>query len=406
MNPRHALIIAGEASGDRLGAELVRALSRAGDWRFWGAGGPCLAAAGVELAFDLTAHAVVGVWEVAKHYPKLRAGFRRLLRLARDRQPDLVILVDYPGFNLRFAAALKQSIRSRSGPFLNWRPRVAYFVSPQLWAWHGSRVRQIARDVDLMLCIFPFEPAWYAARAPGLAVQFVGHPLVDRYASAPLAPGASGSPPAPAAAGARKLPDPSADHAVERVLMLPGSREREIDKHLSVLLPAAARLSARTAIELEMVLPNERLAEMARARTPSELQIRILAGGLESALARADIAIASSGTVTMECAFFGVPAVVIYRTSASTYWLGKRFIRVRHLAMPNLLAGERVYPELIQRAATPDAIAREAIALLDDPSRRQAIRQGLARVIEALGPPGACQRAAQAIQSLFPAPTG
>ncbi|HOX02456.1 MAG TPA: lipid-A-disaccharide synthase [Candidatus Paceibacterota bacterium] len=402
MNPRHALIIAGEASGDRLGAELVCALSGAGDWRFWGAGGACLAAAGVELAFDLTAHAVVGLWEVVKHYPELRARFQRLLRLARDRQPDLVILVDYPGFNLRFAAALKQAVRSRSGPFLNWRPRIAYFVSPQLWAWHGSRVRQIARDVDLMLCIFPFEPAWYAARAPDLAVQFVGHPLVDRYGSASKAPGASGARPAPAGAGARTRPDPSAGHAVERVLMLPGSREREIDRHLPVLLPAAARLSARASIELEMVLPNERLAEMARARTPPGLRIRILTGGLESALARADIAIASSGTVTMECAFFGVPAVVIYRTSASTYWLGKRFIRVPYLAMPNLLAGERVYPELIQRAATPEAIAREAGALLDDTSRRQAIRQRLAGVIEALGPPGACQRAAQAIQSLFP----
>ena len=184
------MMIAGEASGDMLCAELIRALRELSRARgepdpleFFGAGGAELAGAGAQIDLDLTAHAVVGLWEVIRNYGKFRKFFRQLLRLAIARQPEAIILIDYPGFNLRFASAIRRYTRERAGPFHNWRPKLIYYVSPQFWAWHESRVKKMAEDIDLLLSIFPFEPAWYQARAPGLAVEFVGHPVIDRYVS-------------------------------------------------------------------------------------------------------------------------------------------------------------------------------------------------------------------------------
>jgi lipid-A-disaccharide synthase len=361
------MLIAGEASGDTLGAELVEALKAecgGQDFEFIGAGGPKMAGAGVQLAFDLSAHAVVGIWEVLKNYGKFKAFFNELLALAAERKPDFVILIDYPGFNLRFAKALRASAR--------WKPRIIYYVSPQIWAWHESRVHQIARDIDLMLAIFPFEKSWYAARKPDFKVEFVGHPLIERHA--------------------RQAPPPSAERTL---LLLPGSRVRELRQHLPPMLAAARRIGG----EIEMVLPDERLREL--AGTLGDLSgIRVQIGGLAEALARARVAIASSGTVTMECACFGVPTVVIYKTSWSTHFLGRRFIRVKYLAMPNLLADTELYPELIQNAATAGNIAAAAENLLHNEPRRAAIKAQLRAVISSLGGPGASLRAARAILSL------
>ena len=383
------MLIAGESSGDTLAAELVKALrasALAGGTPappvFFGAGGPRMAAAGVELAMDLTRHAVVGIWEVLRHYRQFKAIFERLLRLANERQPDLIILVDYPGFNLRFARAIKSRVRARAGTFNNWSPKIVEYVSPQLWAWHESRVHQVARDVDLMLTIFPFEPAWYAARAPQLRVEFVGHPLIDRYAGG--GPAKAGNPPA----------------GTSRVLLLPGSRKREIHKHLPLMIEAARQMRARQPLELRLVLAHETLAPVARHWLAAMPGLSIQVGQLDQALREADVVLAASGTVTMECAFFGVPTVVLYRTSWSTYLLARRLIKVRHIAMPNLLANETTYPEFIQSAATPENLARAALDLLNNRERRALIQTKLAAVIASLGPPGASQRAARAIDAL------
>ena len=375
---RSFMIIAGEASGDTLGAELVKALRAepgATELRFFGAGGPKLAAAGMELELDLAAHAVVGIVEVLKNYSKFKGFFDRLLEVAFERRPDYVILIDYPGFNLRFAKALKKRVRKSGG----WNPKVIYYVSPQIWAWHESRIEQIARDVDLMLAIFPFEKGWYAARKPQFKVEFVGHPLVDRYAT--------------------EKANVSAKGADDTLLLLPGSRVRELRKHLAVMVEAARRLATEQQVRLRMVLPNASLAELARGicdLTGVEVQI----GELAPALASATAAIAASGTVTMECAYFGVPTVVIYRTSWSTYVLGRRFIRVKYLAMPNLLADQVVYPELIQNDANAENIYMAAKELLNNEERRRVIKTQLQRVIASLGEPGASTRAARAILSL------
>src|ERR1044072_932759 len=223
------MIIAGEASGDTLGAELVKALRRTPNCaraEFFGAGGPKLAVAGVDLAFDLAAHAVVGIWEVVKNYGKFKTFFEQLLKVALERKPDAVILIDYPGFNLRFVRALRERCADTG-----WRPKIVYYVSPQIWAWHESRVHQIARDVDLMLAIFPFEKDWYRERAPNFRVEFVGHPLIDRYAGHKFDGGGR-----------------------DEVLLLPGSRVRELKKHLPVMIDAALQMRGAEKFLCRMVL--------------------------------------------------------------------------------------------------------------------------------------------------------
>jgi lipid-A-disaccharide synthase len=369
------LIIAGEASGDTLGAELVKALRRIPECEraeFFGAGGPKLAAAGVELAFDLAAHAVVGIWEVLKNYGKFKGFFEHLLKLALERKPDAVILIDYPGFNLRFVKAL----RERSAG-TGWRPKIVYYVSPQIWAWHESRVHQIARDVDLMLAIFPFEKSWYAERVPDFRVEFVGHPLVDRFATQTFA-----------------------SDKRDEVLLLPGSRVRELKKHLPVMIDAIREMRRSEDFKCRMVLPSESLRDLASNLAPLE-GIDVQVGGLAEALTKARVAIASSGTVTMECAYFRVPTVVLYRTSWSTHALGRRFIKVKYLAMPNLLAGEQIYPEFIQDQATGPNLAAAALDLMRNEKRRGAIQAKLDSVIRSLGEPGASDRAARAIVQLL-----
>ena len=373
------MLIAGEASGDTLGAELVKALrgEPGGEkFHFFGAGGPKLAAAGAKLSFDLTAHAVVGIVEVLKNYGKFKSFFNQLLTLAIEKKPDYVILIDYPGFNLRFAKALKKIVRADAG---TWSPKIVFYVSPQIWAWHESRIHQIARDIDLMLAIFPFEKKWYADRKPNFKVEFVGHPLVDRYALEKER-----------LAAVQKEPT---------LLLLPGSRVREIRKHLPVMLEAARRITAEQKIRLRVVLPSASMQNLARS-VADLFGVAVQTGELATALASATVAIAASGTVTMECAYFNVPTVVIYKTSLSTYLLGRQFIKVKYLAMPNLLADETIYPELIQSEANAEKIYAAAKDLLNSQERRNVIKSHLRKVIASLGEPGASYRAARAILGL------
>lgn len=374
---RKFMFLAGEASGDTLGAELIQALARragAGGHRYFGAGGQRMAAAGLEVKLDLAPHAVVGIWEVLKNYGKFKGFFDQMLELALAERPDDLILIDYPGFNLRFAKALRKAAEGAGG----WRPRITYYVSPQIWAWHESRVHQIARDIDLMLSIFPFEKAWYAERKPNFSVEYVGHPLTDRFRDRP-----------PAGA-------PAANH----LTLLPGSRQKELRKHIPPMVEAAQILRGRLGATFTMVVPDAAAADAARSLLGPEVEIGIQIGGLPDALEASAAAIASSGTVTMECAWFRVPTVVLYKTSWSTHWLGRRFIKVKHLAMPNLLAGRSVYPELIQGEATPENLAREAAVFISDPARAAAVRRELDGVVASLGPPGASDRAAEAILGL------
>src|ERR1022692_29315 len=413
------MLIAGEASGDLLAAELVSAL-RAKVLKaegqpthdvqplrtelapkFFGAGGPKMSAAGVELAFDLTQHSTIGISEVFKKYLQFRRLFHQLLKLAIEQQPDAIIGVDYGGFNLRFGHAIKQYVRQHRSEFVPWNPKIVQFVSPQVWASRPDRAYQLERDYDLLLSIFPFEKDWYARRVPKLRVEFVGHPMVGRFKKAE--------------SGKQRAEAPTVS---PKVLLLPGSREDEVRRHLPLVYYVAVRLNQQFPnLQITMVLPTEKLKKMADTYnlfgigfqvlsqdtkiTPSLLSLKTQVGGLTSALAEADLAITKSGTITMECALFGVPAVVFYKTSWPNYFIGKQIVSVKYLAMPNLLAGREIFPEFIQHAATPENISRAALDLLKNPSRRQEIQTQLEKIVSSLGEPGASQRAAEAVMRLL-----
>jgi lipid-A-disaccharide synthase len=386
MLRKRLMVIAGEPSGDALAAELVtdlRALlnERACETEFFGAGGPRMKDAGVDLAFDLTAHAVVGLVEVLKNLRNFRRLFHSLLDIAAKRRPDLVICVDFSGFNRRFATALRQA----AGRVPGWSPKIVQYVSPQVWASREGRVHKVRHAYDLLLAIFPFEPGWYAQRVPDFRVQFVGHPILDRYDSWREAIAAR----------------PIAAKTPPRVLLLPGSRSGELKRHLPVMLAAARQINATCPAHFQMVLPNDPLLARARSSLPESPSVIIQSHGLPEALLQADLAIASTGTVTMECAFFKVPTVALYKTSWSTYQIAKRIIKVKYLAMPNLLADEPIFPEFVQGQAHADNLAREALSLLRAQPRREAIHKKLGAIIESLGAPGGKKRAARAVADLL-----
>ena len=403
MRPKTFMVIAGEASGDILAAELVRALPSAlaeretlftTDYqplranlqpRFFGAGGAAMAAAGVHLAFDLTAHSVLGLSDVLKDFAKFRRLFNQLYEMALERQPDAVICVDFSGFNRRFAHAIKGYVQHHRGWFHPWAPKLIQYVSPQVWASRADRAYQVARDYDLLLSIFPFEKDWYAKRVPQLKVEFVGHPIFDRYANPPRSSECVAS-----------CHSPSGPF----VVLLPGSRAGELVRHLPVMLGAFDKMRASIPnLRALIVLSNENLLRQART-APMPTGVGIRSGGLSEALGEADLAIASTGTVTVEGAFFGVPTVALYKTSWTNYQIGKRLVRVKYLAMPNLLAEEEIFPEFVQNAATEDNIAQAALELLGNETRRQQIKAKLRQIILRLGEPGANLRAARAIAQI------
>jgi lipid-A-disaccharide synthase len=392
MNPKQFMLIAGEASGDMLAAELVSALrGKLPDARFFGAGGSRMAAAGVDLTFDLTQHSVIGMSDVLKHYFKFRRLFNQLLKLAIERQPDAIIGVDYGGFNLRFGHAIKQYVRKNRSASTPWNPKIIQFVSPQVWASRPGRANLLAADYDLLLSIFPFEKDWYAKRVPKLRVEFVGHPMIGRFVSE---------------GRVTRVPDTEklGTHRARpsEILLLPGSRKSELQRHLPPMLGALKLIREKLPdIRTKMILPDEALKQLADKLSALPSDTEIQTGNLPQALAQADVAIASTGTVTMECAFFGVPTVTLYKTSWFTYQIAKRIVMVKSLTMPNLLADEEVFPEFVQGAATPDHIAGAALELLQNEPRRVQIKKRLAEVVSSLGGPGANQRAASAILSLF-----
>ena len=395
VNPKSFMLIAGEASGDLLAAELVSALLAASKQsqdghtpQFFGAGGPKMAGAGVDLAFDLTQHSVIGISDVLLKYFKFRQLFHQLLALAIERQPDAIIGVDYGGFNLRFGHAIKEYVRNN--PFSKWNPKIIQFVSPQVWASRPGRARLLETDYDLLLSIFPFEKDWYAQRVPKLRVEFVGHPMIGRFANDDLR-------------FTRREPEiMSLTNQQPRILLLPGSRMSELKRHLPTMLDALQLIRDKMpSAKAKIVLPNPALQELAEKLSTPPPNVAIQIGNLPRALAQADVAIASTGTVTMECAFFGVPTVTLYKTSWSTYQIGRFIVNVKWLTMPNILSDEMLFPEFIQNDATPPNLAGAALELLQNESRRQTIKSQLAKIVSSLGGSGAPERAATAILGLF-----
>ena len=415
MTPKRIMVIAGEPSGDLLAAELVNALREklvkrqaqptadlqpletSLEPEFFGAGGPAMRAAGVEIAVDMTQHAVVGLVEVLKHYGTFRGLFNQLFRLATEREPHAIICVDFSGFNSRFAQAIRKYCSSHQRPFFNWRPKVIQYISPQVWASRPKRAYTLARNFDLLLSIFPFEKDWYARYTPDFRVEYVGHPLVDRYTGFKAR---HASQPRPRTSSL--APEWTEGEPKPLVALLPGSRKEELARHLPVMRDALKRMQSQIELKWEMVVPDGALAAQARSEFAAIFGGDVKVGSLPESLSRADLAVASTGTVTLECAWFGVPTVAIYKTSWSTYQIGKRLINIGFLAMPNILTGQAIFPEFIQHNASGKSIADAALKLLRDPAECQAIKAKLQKVAAGLGQPGAAGRAADAILSLKP----
>jgi lipid-A-disaccharide synthase len=374
MPPIPLLLSAGEASGDMYAAQLATALQDRLDVRLFGMGGPRMQAAGVELVMPYEEVAVVGITEILKHLPSLLKAMDRMVAEAEKRKPPLAILTDFPGFHLRLAKKL-----------LPMGIRNVYYICPQFWAWRPWRVNLIRRRFEKALCIFPFEEEFFSKA--GISTELIGHPLVGTVVAT------------------QDRKQFCEEHSIAPgrtiVTVLPGSRAGELKHHLPVLQEACARIHAKVPAQFLVAAAHPKDLEMLQPGWPAGLKPCVVAGETYSALAAADAAIVSSGTATVEAALLDTPMVVVYRVSPLTATLAKPLMRTPFYAMVNLIAGKKVVPELVQDDFTPEKVAGEALRLLQDPNARSTLRAGLAEVRKRLGPPGAVQRAADAIAALL-----
>lgn len=366
------LISAGEASGDIHAAAVTAALKKIDSAiEVFGMGGDALRAAGGEVLFDIKDHGVMGFVEVIKKLPdlfKLRSDFARVMD---ERKPDCLVVVDYPGFNMKLAkVAHDKGI-----------PVVSY-IAPSAWAWNKGRAKNVAKIVDKVACIFPFEYDVY--EEAGAPVEFVGHPLLDIVH------------PAMERAEAEAWAGKEAGHPL--VLLMPGSRLMEIEKMLPTLLEGA-KLLKKQLPEVQFAMPRagtiplELLQSKIKA---SELEIKITEGHNYDLFSVADLALATSGTVTLEAALCGLPSVIVYRTSALNAFIARRVINIPNIGLPNIVAGRQILPELLQEDFTPANVANTAVELLA-PERRPQLEANLAYMKARLGEPGAVNRVAQLI---------
>ncbi|MBZ5605918.1 MAG: lipid-A-disaccharide synthase [Acidobacteriia bacterium] len=350
------LISAGEASGDLYASRVVELIrARNPEAQFFGCAGPRMQAAGVRPIVDARSLAVAGLVEVVEHIPRIWGEFRKLVRAAAMEKPDLAVLTDSPDFHLRLAKRLK-----RQGI------PVIYLIAPQVWAWREWRVRAMRRDLKRLLCIFPFEQEFFERH--GVPVTYIGHPLARIVQ------------PSMSAAEFRsrfQIPDQPI------VTLLPGSRHGEAERHMPVLLDAVARIGPAYSYVLALPLGFDahKAKFWERIRGSS---IKVIEGSSWDALAHAELALAASGTVTMEAAILGVPMVTFYRVNALSWLLGRRLVRAPFLSMVNLVAGREIVPELIQQEMTGQRIADEAVRILKNADVRESMRADLGEVARKL----------------------
>ena len=378
--------VAGEASADNHGAALMESLRRLDvDLRFFGRGGPRMKAiAGENFKNWIDEAAVVGLWEVIKRYGYFQKQFRATLSEISESKPNAIVLIDYPGFNLRLARALR-----RQAP----APKIIYYISPQVWAWNRGRIKQMARCLDLMLCIFPFEADLY--NQSGLRTIFVGHPMIERLR-------------------AQKI---DAERDPNLIGLFPGSRSREVRKIFPILREAARKLRERKRnLRFEVAAASEQLASEIRdmsdatshlnpvpssreeGRARGDLQfISIKVGETAGLMQRAFAGIVASGSATLEATYFRMPFVLVYKVSWLTYLAARLVVKVKYLGMPNVLADKEVVPEFIQHRAKPRAVAKAVARLIDNPAARAQMAFEFDSIVDKLGEGGASERAAEAI---------
>lgn len=367
-------MVAGEASGDLHGAAVVRALKRlAPAAEVAGVGGDMMAREGMRLVHHISSLAFMGFIEVVRNLPAIRALEHLLLREVDTRRPDVVVLIDYPGFNLRFA----RKVKGRGVPVL-------YYISPQVWAWNKGRVRRMARSVDRMKVVFPFEVGIY--RKEGIDVEWVGHPLAEHLGA-----------------------HPSREEFVRRqglepgkriVGLFPGSRLQEIERILPVMARASEEIRRTRDVQIVLGVAPNLGPVVIRRHLPVGADIRLVEHATHELMAHADAAMVTSGTATLETGWFGTPMAVVYRTSPLTYLIGRMLVDVPAIGLVNIVAGKNIVPEFVQHALTVENLAGAIGRMLDDPAYAAAMRRDLASIRELLGPPGASEKVAQGILNL------
>jgi lipid-A-disaccharide synthase len=375
-NPR-IMLVAGEASGDMHGAKLVAAMrEQAPNLAVCGIGGPALAAQGMEILYDSSRLAVVGIIEVISHLRFIREAMRALEKRLREQPPGLLILIDYPDFNLIIAKKAK-----RLGI------PVFYYISPQVWAWRSGRVKTIKKLVDRLAVILPFEKEFYQKR--GMKVEYVGHPLMDTVRAV-----------RPRTEFLHTLGIAPKSTVIG---ILPGSRRREIAAMLPIFL-GAAKIMQKQLGKVVFLLPlAPTLSEadlLANGLAEAGVEVRVIRENRYELMAACDAVMAASGTVSLELAILDVPMVVAYKVSPLTYFLGRRLIKVQYASLVNLVAGREVVPELLQNEADPEKIAAATVRLVANRAERALMLAGLAEVRERLGGEGASARAARLALSL------
>jgi lipid-A-disaccharide synthase len=380
--------VAGEVSADNHGAALMRSLRELdGELHFVGRGGPQMKeVAGEQFKNWISDAAVLGLWEVLRKYGYFREQFHETLQEIRENKPDAVVLIDYPGFNLRLARALRTQARQQ---------KVIYYISPQVWAWNRGRIKRMAHFIDLVLCIFPFEVDLY--NQAGLRALFVGHPMIERLR-------------------ARKI---DTERDPNLIGLFPGSRPREVRKIFPVMLGTARQLRQHNSnLRFEVAAASEQLAQelsklltaesplpvstgKGRARSsPGSIErpsIEIKLGETAAIMQRAWAGIVASGSATLEAAYFRLPFVLIYKVAWPTYLAARLVVNVKYLGMPNLLADKEVVPEFIQHRAKPNAIVKAVQPLIEDANARERMISEFDAIVPKLGDIGASQRAARAI---------
>jgi lipid-A-disaccharide synthase len=366
--PGCVMIIAGEASGDLHGSKLVREMLKIDrDLFFFGIGGNALKQVGVRILVNASELSVVGITEVFSKISNICKAMSLAKRILNSLRPDLLILIDFPDFNLHLAAAAKKLAIP-----------VLYYISPQIWAWRTGRVKKIGKRVDHMAVILPFEEAFY--RNHNVPVTFVGHPLLetDLLLKNPIY---------------QKKADP-----VPVIGLLPGSRDGEVSRHLPIMFEAARILSRRLGdVKFLISLAPSIEKNYAKAiieQMPAALKFELATSDVRHVFERARIVVAASGTVTLEAAIYGIPMVIIYKVSQLSYWLGRTMIKIKNIGLVNLIAGKEIVPELVQNDASPENIAEQVERMLNDPVGLERMRNELLRIRNSLGRAGASGRTA------------
>jgi lipid-A-disaccharide synthase len=380
--------VAGEVSADNHGAALMRCLRELEpDLKFIGRGGPQMQQiAGTQFKNWIGDAAVLGLWEVLRKYGYFREQFRETLKEIQESKPDAVVLIDYPGFNLRLARALSASAKPPS--FKNYgepsatadKLKIIYYISPQVWAWNPGRVKRMVHSVDLVLCIFPFEADLY--KKSGIRAVFVGHPMMERLQ-------------------AHKV---DVERDPNLIGLFPGSRLREVRKIFPIMMETARQLLQRKpTLHFQIAAASEELAREINSKTATlgefhdQQSIQIKVGKTAEIMQRVWAGIVASGSATLEAAYFRMPFVLVYKVAWPTYLAARTVVNVNYLGMPNLLADKEVVPEFIQQQATPGAIAKAIEPLIEDVHAREQMISAFDAIISKLGGVGASEHAAQAI---------